>query len=136
MVSTLSQPARACLLSLAFPCCWNVPAQALEPSKALTQYVQEVWQQEECLPENDVTAIIQTRDGYIWLGTEEGLVRFDGVRFTVFDRSNTPRLTSPYITSLLEGRDGSLWIGTSPGGGLSAERRQVQRLPDSGWPFE
>jgi signal transduction histidine kinase/CheY-like chemotaxis protein/ligand-binding sensor domain-containing protein len=106
----------ACLLPLAFPFLWNVPAQALEPSKALTQYVQEVWQQEEGLPENDVTTILQTRDGYIWLGTEEGLVRFDGVRFTVFDRSNTPELASPYITSLLEGRDGSLWIGTGGGG--------------------
>ena len=93
-----------------------MPAQALEPTKTLAQYVHEVWQEDEGLPEDDVTAIIQTRDGYLWLGTEEGLVRFDGIYFTVFDRSNTPELSSPYILSLLEGRDGSLWIGTSTGG--------------------
>jgi signal transduction histidine kinase/CheY-like chemotaxis protein/ligand-binding sensor domain-containing protein len=95
---------------------WTSPAQALESNKTLTQYVHEVWQQEEGLPENDVTAIIQTRDGYIWLGTEEGLVRFDGIRFTVFDESNTPELTSFYIRVLLEAHDGSLWIGTDAGG--------------------
>jgi len=108
--------AHACLFPLTFSSFWSTPAQALEPTKALTQYVREVWQQEEGLPENDVTAILQTRDGYIWLGTEEGLVRFDGIRFTVFDQSNTPELTSVYIRALLEARDGSLWIGTDGGG--------------------
>ena len=87
---------------LALVCCsfWSTPAQALEPTKALTQYVQEVWQQEEGLPENDVTAVIQTRDGYIWLGTEEGLVRFDGIHFTVFDQDNTPEITSAIYSHL------------------------------------
>ena len=108
--------AYACLSPLTFSSFWSVPAQALEPTKALTQYVHEVWQQEEGLPENDVTTVIQTRDGYIWLGTEEGLVRFDGIHFTVFDQSNTPELTSVYIRTLLEARDGSLWIGTDGGG--------------------
>ena len=86
------------------------------PIKTLTQYVHEVWQQEDGLPEDDVTTITQTRDGYIWLGTEAGLVRFDGNRFTVFDQSNTPELTSGFIHKLHEGRDGSLWIGTDAGG--------------------
>jgi signal transduction histidine kinase/CheY-like chemotaxis protein/ligand-binding sensor domain-containing protein len=86
------------------------------PIKTLTQYVHEVWQQEDGLPEDDVTTITQTRDGYIWLGTEAGLVRFDGIRFTVFDQSNTPELTSGFIHKLHEGRDGSLWIGTDAGG--------------------
>jgi len=116
LLRRFSTLAYACLSSLAFFSFWSIPAQALEPTKALTQYVHEVWQQEEGLPENDVTAIIQTRDGYIWLGTEEGLVRFDGIRFTVFDQSNTPELTSVYIRALLEARDGSLWIGTDGGG--------------------
>jgi len=86
------------------------------PIKTLTQYVHELWQQEDGLPEDDVTTITQTRDGYIWLGTEAGLVRFDGIRFTVFDQSNTPELTSGFIHKLHEGRDGSLWIGTDAGG--------------------
>ena len=106
----------ASFLPLLVSCVGGTPVQALDPSKALTQYVHEIFQQEQGLPENDVTTIIQTRDGYIWLGTEEGLVRFDGVHFTVFDKSNTPELTSPYIVALLEGRDGSLWIGASAGG--------------------
>ena len=108
--------ARACLLLTIFFCFGNTPAQALMPIKTLTQYVHEVWQQEDGLPEDDVTTITQTRDGYIWLGTEAGLVRFDGIRFTVFDQSNTPELTSGFIHKLLEGRDGSLWIGTDAGG--------------------
>ncbi len=108
--------ARACLLLTIFFGFWNTPAQALMPIKTLTQYVHEVWQQEDGLPEDDVTTITQTRDGYIWLGTEAGLVRFDGIRFTVFDQSNTPELTSGFIHKLHEGRDGSLWIGTDAGG--------------------
>ena len=96
--------------------CSITPAQALETSKSLTQYVHENWQSEEGLPENDVSAVVQTRDGYLWLGTEEGLVRFDGIRFTVFDPNNTPDFTSIYVRSLREGRDGSLWIGTDGGG--------------------
>jgi signal transduction histidine kinase/CheY-like chemotaxis protein/ligand-binding sensor domain-containing protein len=106
----------ACLFPLTFSSFWSTPAQALSPTKALTQYVHEVWQQEDGLPENDVTGIVQTRDGYLWLGTQEGLVRFDGIHFTVFDKSNTPELTSVYILTLREGHDGSLWIGTSGGG--------------------
>jgi signal transduction histidine kinase/CheY-like chemotaxis protein/ligand-binding sensor domain-containing protein len=106
----------ACLFLITFSSFWSSPARALAPTKALTQYVREVWQQEEGLPENDVTGIVQTRDGYLWLGTEEGLVRFDGIHFSVFDKSNTPELTNIYISTLLEGHDGSLWIGTDGGG--------------------
>src|SRR5664279_5161584 len=64
-------------------------ARALDPTKAITQYVQDVWTTRDGLPQNSVYSIAQTRDGYIWLATQEGLARFDGVRFTVFDRSNT-----------------------------------------------
>lgn len=65
-----------------------------------------------------MTAIVQTRDGYLWLGTYGGLVRFDGVRFTVFDTGNTAALRSNAIQALLEDRAGALWIGTN-GGGLT-----------------
>ncbi len=84
----------------------------------MTQYLLETWTTNNGLPENSVFAIRQTRDGYLWLGTEEGLVRFDGVRFTVFDRSNTPEFRDNAIMSLLEDGQGSLWIG-SYGGGLT-----------------
>jgi signal transduction histidine kinase/CheY-like chemotaxis protein/ligand-binding sensor domain-containing protein len=121
----------ACLLPLGFFLFVNTPAQALTPTKALTQYVQEVWQQEDGLPENDVTTITQTRDGYIWLGTEAGLVRFDGVRFSVFDKSNTPDFTSDYIRKLHEGHDGSLWIGTDAGGIYQLKNGKIKAHPTS-----
>jgi len=90
----------------------------LDPAKTISQYGHDVWQTESGLPQNSVLAIAQTGDGYLWFGTEEGLVRFDGVRFTVFDKRNTPSLRSNTISVLLEDRSGSLWIGTN-GGGLT-----------------
>lgn len=68
------------------------------------------WGTEDGLPRNTVPAITQTRDGYLWLGTLNGLVRFDGIRFTVFDEVNTPGLASSGIASLFEDSQGRLWI--------------------------
>jgi ligand-binding sensor domain-containing protein/anti-sigma regulatory factor (Ser/Thr protein kinase) len=79
-------------------------------------YTHEAWQTKEGLPQNSVNAIIQSRDGYIWFGTQEGLVRFDGVRFVVFDKVNTKGLLANIILSLCQARDGTLWIGTDGGG--------------------
>jgi signal transduction histidine kinase/ligand-binding sensor domain-containing protein len=81
-----------------------------------TRYLHDVLNTENGLPQNDVTQVIQTRDGYLWLGTNGGLARFDGVRFTVFDSGNTPELRSNRILALAEDRDGTLWIGTQNGG--------------------
>src|SRR4051812_10852882 len=75
-----------------------------------------IWRTEERLPQNKNQAFAQTPHGYLWVGTSGGLVRFDGARFTVFDRSNTPALRDDSILSLLTARDGSLWIGTEGGG--------------------
>jgi ligand-binding sensor domain-containing protein/signal transduction histidine kinase len=91
-------------------------ADGLDPRKAMTQYVHDVWQTENGLPQNSVLDVLQTRDGYLWLGTRGGLVRFDGVRFTAFDKENTPALGDNDIRALLEDREGSLWIGTYSGG--------------------
>ncbi|MEA2339292.1 MAG: hypothetical protein QOE82_3299, partial [Thermoanaerobaculia bacterium] len=60
--------------------------------------------------------MVQTADGYLWIGTEEGLVRFDGMRFVVSDRQNAPALRSPFISALYEAPDKTLWIGTYGGG--------------------
>jgi ligand-binding sensor domain-containing protein len=70
---------------------------------------------ENGLPQNTVQALAQTRDGFVWLGTEVGLVRFDGNGFVLFDRNTNPALPGNDVRSLLESRDGSLWIGTSDG---------------------
>jgi ligand-binding sensor domain-containing protein/signal transduction histidine kinase len=81
-----------------------------------TEYSRRVWRSEDGLPQNKIQAITQTREGYLWVGTSGGLVRFDGVRFVVFDRSNTPALRDDSILALSPARDGSLWIGTEGGG--------------------
>ncbi len=89
---------------------------ALDPAKAVTQYMHKAWTTNDGLPLNSVQSIAQTRDGYLWLGTQEGLVRFDGVRFTTFDKGNTPEITNSNITALYEDRQSNLWIGTRGGG--------------------
>lgn len=94
---------------------------ALDPSRALTQTRLSVWTSDAGLPQNTIEAIVQTRDGYLWIGTEEGLVRFDGVRFVITDRQSAPALRSSFVSSLFEAPDGTLWIGTY-GGGLARLR--------------
>lgn len=95
--------------------CLPRPASALDPSRFISQYVQNVWRVEEGLPHNSVRALRQTRDGYLWLGTYGGLARFDGVRFKVFDNRNSP-LTNNEIRALHEDANGILWVGTTAGG--------------------
>ncbi|HEV3041963.1 MAG TPA: two-component regulator propeller domain-containing protein [Candidatus Angelobacter sp.] len=88
----------------------------LEPAKDIRQYVHTIYRTQDGLPEKTVQAIVQTRDGYLWFGTQEGLARFDGHSFKTYDHSTTPELSSGFITALLETRDGALWIGTYGGG--------------------
>ena len=88
---------------------------ALDPNRAISQYVHDVWQSEDGLPQNSVESMAQTNDGYLWLGTLEGLVRFDGLRFTVFDKDNTKGINNNWIHVLCEDREGTLWIGTDGG---------------------
>src|SRR6202051_5095315 len=88
---------------------------ALEPSLEPSQYVLDNWQIPEGLPQTSVQAIARTPDGYLWVGTQEGLARFDGVRFTVFDGNNEPAIPNKYITVLFVDRAGRLWIGTRSG---------------------
>ena len=102
--------------AIAFSLAIVQPAAALDPARALSQYAHSKWQNDSGLPQNSVLSIAQTADGFLWLGTEEGLARFDGLAFKVFDRRNTPELRSNEITALLADRQGRLWIGT--GGGV------------------
>ncbi|MBE0543765.1 MAG: ATP-binding protein [Verrucomicrobia bacterium] len=97
-------------------------------------YFVRVWQSDDGLPQNAVSAVIQARDGYLWVGTYNGLVRFDGVRFTVFDHSNTAELPNNRVTSLFEADDASLWIGHETGEltRLQAGRFETVSLP-GGW---
>jgi ligand-binding sensor domain-containing protein/signal transduction histidine kinase len=99
----------ACLLGCV------IAAGALEPTTPLAGFARQSWVMENGLPQNTVQALLQTRDGFIWLGTEVGLVRFDGNSFTLFDRNSTPALPDSDVRCLLETRDGAFWIGTSDG---------------------
>ncbi len=95
-------------------CVLASPVLALDPHKLLTQYSRTLWTQGQGLPQDTIRAIGQTTDGYLWLGTDEGLARFDGYDFTVFDKGQG-YLPSNSISNLEAGPDGSLWIGTSSG---------------------
>ncbi len=85
-------------------------------------YTRRVWQTQDGLPENTVQAFAQTPDHYLWIGTSGGLVRFDGARFVVFDRGNTPEIRENSIFCLTVSRDGSLWAGTDGGGLLRYQK--------------
>src|SRR5213594_3164016 len=81
---------------------------ALDPSKAVSQYSLAAWQTEDGLPNNRVQGITQTTDGYVWLATQEGLARFDGIRFTTFDRRGTAAMSANDVETVFVSRDGSL----------------------------
>jgi signal transduction histidine kinase/ligand-binding sensor domain-containing protein len=111
-------------------------ARALDPLASLRQYGSQSWQTDSGLPQNTVQAIVQGRDGFLWIATEGGLVRFDGEEFAVLTHANTAGLPSDLIDGLMEdtsgtlpsgepkpgapGVAGTLWISTS--GGLARMR--------------
>jgi len=88
---------------------------ALEPTTPLANLNRQSWVMENGLPQNTIQALAQTADGFLWLGTEAGLVRFDGVQFALFDRNSKPALPGNDIRALLATPDGALWIGTGDG---------------------
>lgn len=92
-------------------------------------YTIDVWEAAPGkLPQNEIITMIQSRDGYLWLGTLSGLVRFDGIRFTVFDESNTPGLDSSRIISLFEDSQTNLWVGTETAGVVLVKEGRVSSL--------
>lgn len=92
-----------------------LPASSGIASMDTSRYTARNWLREDGLPQNSVTATVQTRDGYIWVATYSGLARFDGVRFTAFDNNSNPELHNSRITSLFESQDRALWIGHENG---------------------
>jgi signal transduction histidine kinase/ligand-binding sensor domain-containing protein/CheY-like chemotaxis protein len=93
----------------------SLSAHALDPSLKLSQYVIDNWQIPQGLPQSSAEAIARTPDGYLWVGTQEGLARFDGVRFVVFDHANEPAIPDKNISVLYVDTTGRLWIGTRAG---------------------
>ena len=104
---------RTVCLPLVLACLYPVSARALDPSKHISQYAHAAWRTQDGFFSGAPNAITQTVDGYVWIGTSTGLVRFDGVRFVPWTPSDgVPMFSSNSVFSLLGGRDGSLWIGT------------------------
>ena len=92
------------------------------PTQGTTDYFVQTWQEDEGLPRNTLTGIAQTPDGYLWLGTYFGLVRFDGVRFTTFYEDVLPELVHSQIGLLKTDHTGRLWMATGKGGIIIRER--------------
>ena len=114
---------------LALSCAWSVapgraiaamqasPVQApARPEKPISAFYRETWTTRQGLPHNQINAIAQTPDGYLWLGTWEGLVRYNGLEFHQFDRSNTPALKDNGVRSVRAAANGAVVVGTSRGG--------------------
>jgi ligand-binding sensor domain-containing protein len=105
--------AKACATLLLLACC--PCASALNPSLDISQYAHTAWTARESSFKGHTYAIAQTPDGYLWLGTDLGLLRFDGVRYVPWQPPKGERLPSNSIRRLLAARDGRLWIGTTKG---------------------
>jgi ligand-binding sensor domain-containing protein len=110
-------------------------AYALDPSRTLTQYVHRIWQVQQGLPQAWIYSIVQTGDGYLWLGTQTGLVKFDGVRFTTVDEMDGVPNANMWVTHLLADDADDLWIGTTQAGliklrdGIATRYSQREGLP-------
>jgi ligand-binding sensor domain-containing protein/signal transduction histidine kinase len=102
----------AALLSTCFCLLTCARGYALDPARSLDQFTYQNWQTGSGLPQNSAHAVLQTRDGFLWIATEGGLVRFDGSQFRTFDARGTPALGSNSIRALIEDPEGALWIAT------------------------
>ena len=108
----------ACFAAVAFFVLlgWSQESAALEPNRSLSQYNTRTWRRVNRLPANAVTAIRQSADGHMWLGTPRGLVDFDGVEFKTIGLPGQNDTHSVNITCLAPRKDGGLWVGTERGG--------------------
>ena len=126
----------ATALALLLTCLSSLRCLALDPAKDIRQYVLRTWTTEQGLPQNTIHAMLQTRDGFLWIGTRGGLARFDGSRFILHKAGEPNSVPGESITGLVEDRDGSLWISSE--GGLTQYRNGIFRtytsrdgLPDN-----
>jgi ligand-binding sensor domain-containing protein len=104
------------LLLAVFALVWTyIPAHALDPSRLPQEYASDGWSTTEGLPNNTVRCFAQTTDGFLWIGTPEGLARFDGNGFRSYPKSQIPELASDSISALCVSPDGILWVGSENG---------------------
>ena len=124
------------LLAWLLIACWSSPAHALDPDKALRHFVRNNWSIQQGLPQISAISVAQDRAGYIWVGTQAGLARFDGVRFTTFTPETDPNVPGIWVRSLMQARDGRLWIGTYKGVAVHDGRtfKRITALDDARYP--
>jgi ligand-binding sensor domain-containing protein/signal transduction histidine kinase len=115
------------LIGFLASCCDTVA----EPTAASIPYSVRIWQTDDGLPQSSVFAIAQTPDGYLWVGTHDGLARFDGVRFVLIDDPALPELKHASITALCTASDGTLWIATEGNGLIGLRAAHVTRLTEA-----
>lgn len=108
-------PAAIAALTLVLAFLHPLPAHALDPSRRLADYTRDVWTMAHGLPHEGIAAILQTRDGYLWVATLDGVARFDGVRFEVFNLIRDAGMETNVVVALAEAPDGALWMGTRDG---------------------
>ncbi|HUI65229.1 MAG TPA: two-component regulator propeller domain-containing protein, partial [Bacteroidota bacterium] len=104
-----------CILLLMFCLAEN---SGIAQRKSIKQYVHDTWTTANGLPQNGADDMLQTSDGYLWFATEEGVARFDGLEFTVFNKENTPQLEYSWVVRLMEDSLGGIWMrsqGVAPG---------------------
>ena len=89
--------------------CFAVSAQAIDPSRMVSQYLRDSWGTEKGFPGGSVSSIAQTADGYLWIGTDKGLLRFDGLNFRQFEQASGSFAIGP-VRTLLADSQANLWI--------------------------
>ena len=90
--------------------CLTGTVQALDPNRTMSQYIRDRWSAEQGFPGGAVYAIAQTSDGYLWIGAENGLVRFDGLSFQLYNRANSAAFPAGPVLGLTADGEGNLWI--------------------------
>jgi len=131
------RPTTARVLTLVALALWT--ASRLFGFESSGEYLSDVWTSDDGLPDSSVTAITQTPDGYLWIGTYNGLARFDGIRFVTFDPANTPALAHARVRGLFVDKQGTLWINTYEGSlttvrhGIFKLERRNNRLSEAEW---
>jgi len=113
----------------------GLAAFALEPTRPLAGHAHRTWRSEDGLLQDTVTALLESRDGFLWIGTGAGLVRFDGSAFEHFSRISLPTFEHNAVQCLAEGQDGGLWIGTTEPGLYLLKQGQIRTFgPAEGLP--
>jgi signal transduction histidine kinase/ligand-binding sensor domain-containing protein len=108
------------------------PAMGLDPSRTLTQYAHRIWLTQQGLPQGTIYSILQTHDGYLWLGSQTGLIRFDGVRFEMLENTRREAPSNVWIRSAMEDSHHALWIATAESGLFRMDGDRVTRYLSSG----